>query len=715
MIEIRFHGRGGQGAVTAARILATAFAKEGKDIFVLPDFTSERRSAPMKAFLRVDEETILLRSKIYEPNYLFILDKTLLKLKNLNILEGFKNGGFAIINALKTSEELRMLNGSKIAICDANSIARKYKLGPAALPAVGTILLGAFVKATGLISLKSLLEAVRESEELPKKEENLKAIEEIFEIAEVLSTGTSCEGIGQTTLTSTLTPLPESTISLGDTLSDKTGSWRTERPFFETKVSPCSHACPAHENIREWLNLLGKRKFQKAWQVLVRTNPLPAVCAMVCQGFCESNCNRKEFDEAVAINTLERLLGERALKRHWKVEKPEVRISSKVAVVGSGPAGLSAASKLVRYGYEVTVFEKAPVLGGMLRLGIPEFRLPKSVLEKEIENNILSLGIEVKKNVEVDELTLSMISERFDAVFVAVGLQKSRKLNIPGENMESVFNGLDFLKKINLGERVDVGEKVMVVGGGNTGIDVAIVAKLLGAKEILIVELRKEEDVAVVQEEKEMAKKEGIEIKYLVNLLKIEQSQNRLKAVCQKMSKTEETQKLIPIENSEFIIDKIDTIFVAIGQESDVSFIDTKQGNIFFGGDVTTRAGTVAAAIGSGEKAAELIDRFLKKENVPQQQEEAQVVGAKDLNLAEIGHKPRVVFDRGCAEELIGEAKRCFSCGKCNLCGVCWKFCPHFSILEKEGKMEINYDYCKGCGICAQECPRAVISKKLEE
>lgn len=716
MLEIRFHGRGGQGALTAARILASAFWKEKKYALVLPEFKSERRSAPILVGLRIDENPIILRSAIYAPDFLVILDFSLIFLKQARVLEGFKKeNGLIILNAARDFKRSAGLTSCKAGIADVDFIADKYGLGQKSLPATGTAMLGVFAKITNLLKIESIIEAVEESDELPKKGDNIKAMKEAFEQAKMIEFSAS-DRLSETEISPTgfisqdFKEFPGSIISLSDTAKNFTGAWRKIRPYYQNKISPCQNACPLGNDIPHWLSLLKQGKNKRAWEKLIEKNPFPAVTGRVCRAFCEKDCNRNEFDESVSIRDLEKFLGDEALARGW--HPPLLKEKFKpfnIAVVGSGPAGLSCAYQLARKKFRVRIFERLPVLGGQLRFGIPESRLPKDVLEKEI-NNIICLGVKVCKGIAVNLNFFETIRHYYDAVFFAVGLQKSKKLNIEGEENPNVLYGLDFLKEINLGNKIKLGKKVVVIGGGNTAVDVARTAKSFGS-EVFIFYRRTGIEMPAIKKETVLAQEEGVKIRELLSPIKIfiKSGQNFLECQRNQLGESDESgrKRPLPIEGSNFL-EQFDNLIIAVGEEAeDPPFVELESERIFLGGDLKTKAGTVSAAIGSGRETAENIERILL-EKPPLEIKDSPIVKFSDLNLAYFNKQERKSGPRL-------EAKRCFSCGVCDFCGNCWKFCPHMAISEKNSKLEINYDYCKGCGICAQECPRSVISQKLEE
>ena len=520
-------------------------------------------------------------------------------------------------------------------------------------------------------------------------------------------------------------------------LTSKTGTWRSVRPLLIEGVAPCSYACPGRIRIGKYLSLLGEGKIREAAELLTEDNPLAAITGRVCPCFCEPECNRGEFDQPIAIKSLERLLGDYVLEQGFSGSGLPVR-EERVAIIGSGPAGLSAAYYLARYGYQVTIFEALPVAGGMLYWGVPEYRLPNTVVSKEIEA-IKSLGVDIRTNVAIgQELTLkALLADGYDAVLVAVGAWNDLKLNVPGEDTEGVIPGVKFLKRANSGEKVKVGDRVCVIGGGNTAIDSARVAARLGAGHVSILYRRSRAEMPAVAEEVEAALAEGIEIQFLVAPTEVIVKDGRVNSIrCLRMELGEPDdsgrRRPVPIPGSEFNVDA-DTVIVAIGQAPDLSFLDgsgveiardgtipanpdtlaTNLPKVFVAGDVQTGPATVIQAVAAGRKAALGINSWLTGSETLVSPEIERVVEYEDLNVNYFRHEPRQQLEEAGLEALrdaaIAEAQRCFQCGSCNECNTCWFLCPDGVILSRNGVADFDYDYCKGCGICAEECPRGAI------
>ncbi len=567
--------------------------------------------------------------------------------------------------------------------------------------------------------------------------------------------------------------MPMISISLGDMEWNKTGAWRAQRPFYEDKTPPCSAACPAGNDIVAFIQKITQGDFEGAWNLIKEENPFPRICGRVCFHPCESKCNRGDYDEPIAIHALERFVSDFASNLNKKIEKVSGVKKEKIAIIGSGPAGMSCAYHLAKLHYDVTVFESSSSAGGMLRSGIPSYRLPKNVLDKEI-SNIEALGVEIRTGILFSEdLKLDGLKD-YQAIFIATGAHRGRGLLIPGEKEKGVVSGLDLLKKINLGKKAKLGDKMAIIGGGNTAIDVARSIIRMGKKATILYR-RSKEEMPAFEEEMMEAIEEGVKIRYLVNPIRIQQKECLKRLECLRMELGEKDEsgrrRPVPIPHSNFFIEA-DNVIIAAGEEIEVSFLpkgmERREGivltqrdgstgikGIFAGGDLTSNQRTVAHAIGSGKKAALAIDCYLKgmdsEEAIRQiligegpslsifrhlhpgeRMMNPHVVTFEELNMDYFEPSKRYTESKGLVKKRIKgfeevtstftegtaleEAERCFSCGTCNECENCYVFCPDASIIKTKQILshQVDYDFCKGCGICFSECPRGVISLKEE-
>ncbi len=447
--------------------------------------------------------------------------------------------------------------------------------------------------------------------------------------------------------------VPPVAVSSTSTRVNKTGSWKYIRPVYEDKVAPCNQGCPVGIDIEGYMDLLRQDKVQEALDLLLRENPLPATTGRVCYHPCEGSCNRQHLDEPVAIHAVERTLGDLALERPQPAPADRTRRES-VGIVGAGPAGLTCAYHLARMGYGVTVYEADAEPGGVLRWGIPEYRLPKRVLAAEV-GRIAALGVEFRCGVKVGrEITFGEL-DRHAAVFVATGVHKSRPLGIPGEGLQGVRPGLAFLREVNAGERPRLGRHVVVIGGGNTAMDCARTALRLGA-EVLVLYRRGRAEMPANPEEVEEAAAEGVRFEFLAApiralgdsrvpdeepLAAIEDSFGGFEGLearpyvvgleCVRMALGEPDasgrRRPVPVAGSEFRLEA-DTVLTALGEEADLDFLpgevcdesgvirvsllgESSRTAVFAGGDVTEAPHTVSFAMGSGKRAAIGIDHYL--------------------------------------------------------------------------------------------------------
>lgn len=537
---------------------------------------------------------------------------------------------------------------------------------------------------------------------------------------------------------------------LGPQRLNKTGTWRYIRPIYRDRPAPCTNACPTGVEMREYLELVEQGELEKAWRLLKEDNPIPAITGRVCYHPCEEKCNRSRYDQPLAIHSLERLVGDYGLG--LAIEKPKITEKERVAVVGSGPAGLAAAYHLIKRGYSVTVFEAESELGGMLRWGIPQYRLPRDILDKEIAS-IEALGVEFKLNSRLGaDISWEDLSA-YQAIFIATGCYRNRELQVAGEDTSGVRSGPEFLRDVNtgrLGNTALAGQRVAVIGGGNVAVDCARSARRLGAAEVSVVCLESSDDMPASATEIKQAEEEGVRIYPSRTVARILADAGKvtgveyLKVSGLKFSPDGQPQ-FDTIEGSQHSM-PADMVIVAIGQVADVAFLPEgligKDGRlaserlgkvgdkvVLAGGDVVTGPARVVDALAAGKRAAATIEALLK-EKPPDDEEDQAVVDYEELNTLYFCPLPRQEVEPASpAQRLSGfkevdpglsgeaaskESQRCFHCGSCNLCGNCWLFCPDMSILESDGHLEIDYEFCKGCGICAEECPRAAIQTEEE-
>ena len=522
------------------------------------------------------------------------------------------------------------------------------------------------------------------------------------------------------------------TLAVNSSLANHTGSWRVEKPEYLHRMPPCNNACPAGENIQNWLYIAEEGAYEAAWRALILDNPFPAVMGRVCYHPCQSVCNRAELDEAVGINSIERFLGDHAIEKGWKISAPTVESGLKVLVIGAGPAGLSAAYHLRRMGHAVTIRDATPAPGGMMRYGIPKYRLPREVLDAEI-NRIKDMGVIFEMNTRVDDVH-EAFDEGFSAVFLAIGAQLSKRAYIPASESARILDAIKLLHEVEDGSPPLLGRKVVVYGGGNTAMDVARTAKRLGAEAAIIIYRRTRDKAPASDQEITEAIEEGVLVKWLSTVKHVDEKKLHIE-------KMELDENGFPQPTGEFETLEADSLILALGQEVDFSLLgnsadlDTKDGvmpvdatmmtshpGIFAGGDMIPAERTVTTSIGHGKKAARNIDAWLRKKTYAKI-ENNDIVTFDQLNTWYYTDAPHIVRERleasrrtkdfsevvkGLDESnALYEARRCLSCGNCFECDNCFGVCPDNAIIKLgPGKgFEINLDYCKGCGICVAECP----------
>jgi 2-oxoacid:acceptor oxidoreductase delta subunit (pyruvate/2-ketoisovalerate family) len=533
------------------------------------------------------------------------------------------------------------------------------------------------------------------------------------------------------------------TLDVGSSLANHTGSWRTSRPVYLSRKPPCNHQCPAGENIQGWLFHAESGNYEAAWRTLVEDNPFPAIMGRVCYHTCEGACNRAQLDSAVGINSVEHFLGDQAIAQGWKFPAPALVTGKKVLIVGAGPSGLSAAYHLARLGHAVTVIEAGPLPGGMMRFGIPQYRLPRQVLDAEVQR-IVDLGVRIEYNTKVTDVLQAKKDGGFDAVFLAVGAHIAKRAYIPAGDSAKVLDAVSVLRSMEGEEKPLLGRRVVIYGGGNTAIDVARTAKRLGATESIIVYRRSREKMPAHDFEVEEALQEGVMIKWLSTIKQAGESS----ITVEKMALDD---KGFPQPTGEFETLEADSVVLALGQDVDLSLIEgvpgmtvedgvvqvnsqmmTGHAGIFAGGDMVPAERNATVAIGHGKKAARNIDTWLRgSAYVPAPQ--AELASYDKLNTWYYSDAPKtmrpmldIIRRQSTFEEVQGvldetnalfEARRCLSCGNCFECDNCYGVCPDNAVIKKGPGLgfDFNYDYCKGCGICVSECPCGAIKMEPED
>jgi NADPH-dependent glutamate synthase beta subunit-like oxidoreductase len=529
---------------------------------------------------------------------------------------------------------------------------------------------------------------------------------------------------------------PRDLTALPDLLSghSRSGPIRESRPVYVDLLPPCNAGCPAGENIQAWLAHAMAGRHEEAWRTLVADNPLAAIHGRVCYHPCETVCNRADLDSAVSIHSIERFIGDLALERGWTYDLPAARTGKRVLVIGSGPSGLSAAYHLARYGHEVEIRDAGAEPGGMMRYGIPAYRLPRDVLAGELAR-IAAMGVRITSDHRVEDLAAERDEGAFDAVFVAVGAHLSKRVDIPARDAGRIIDAVSFLRSIASGERPVLGRRVAVYGGGNTAMDAARVARRLGADDALIVYRRTREQMPAQAEEAEDAEREGVRINWLRTITAFDGPDLQVEQM-------ELDESGYPQPTGRFESLAADTVILALGQETDTAFLRPVPGveferdgtvkvspqfmtgspGLFAGGDMVPSERTVTVGVGHGKKAARHIDAWLRGAEAPSGPKHPSVsfdmLNPWFFGDAERRKQPESAPDErveGFSEVVGGlteadatfEARRCLSCGNCCECDGCLGACPEDAVIKLGvgHGYEFNYDLCTGCRACFEQCP----------
>ncbi|KRE99206.1 glutamate synthase [Nocardioides sp. Soil777] len=534
------------------------------------------------------------------------------------------------------------------------------------------------------------------------------------------------------------------TLDVGTSRANKTGSWRTERAVYTNRMPPCNDACPAGEDIQGWLYEAeeGGAGYERAWRRIMEDNPFPAVMGRVCYHPCETACNRGQLDEAVGINSVERFVGDAAIEQGWTVSVGVPASGKRVLVVGAGPSGLAAAYHLALAGHDVTIKEAGPMAGGMMRFGIPRYRLSRDVLDAEVQR-ILDLGVTLELDTKVTDL--DAIRGEYDAVFLAVGAQLGKRAYIPAGSASHVLDAVDMLRDVEAGEKPLLGRRVAVYGGGNTAMDAARTAKRLGASEAIVVYRRTKDRMPAHESEIAEAEDEGVLFTWLTTIKQVDAG----RLVVERMELDDAG---FPQPTGELDELDADSLVLALGQDTDLTLLEGVPGlvvedgvvavgpdlmtgcpGVFAGGDMVPFERSVTVAVGHGKRAARHIDAWLSGA-APEPAVRPALATFDTLNTWYYADAPRAhrpVLDRARRESTFDEvvlghdeatalleARRCLSCGNCFGCDNCYGVCPDNAVLKPGGSGPdylIDLDYCKGCGICVAECPSGAIQMVPEE
>ncbi len=512
------------------------------------------------------------------------------------------------------------------------------------------------------------------------------------------------------------------------------GPVRTRRPVYVDLLPPCNVGCPAGENIQAWLAAVEAHDHERAWRQLTADNPLPAVHGRVCYHPCESVCNRAELDSAVSIHSVERFLGDLALERGWQFDAPPQRTGHRVLVVGAGPSGLSAACHLAFRGHEVEIRDAGAEPGGMMRYGIPAYRLPRDVLDGELAR-LETLGVRITLGHRVTDLASERAEGSFDAVFVAVGAHLSKHVDIPARDASRIIDAVPFLREVASGGRPTIGRRVAVYGGGNTAMDAARVARRLGAADTMIVYRRTRQQMPAHEEEAREAEREGVRINWLHTITAFDGPEMTVEVM-----ELDDQGRPHPTGRLETLA--ADTLIMAVGQDADTAFIRQLPGvefkpdgtvvvsasmmtgcpGVFAGGDMVPAERTVTVGVGHGKKAARFIDAWLRGEEVslPAKHQRADFDLLHPWYFSDAAQRRQP--EREPAERVadftevtggltqaqaVYEAGRCLSCGNCFECDGCLGACPEDAVIKlgPGNRYRFDYDRCTGCGICYEQCP----------
>lgn len=733
-LEIRVHGRGGQGGVTCAKLLAAMFAEQGRHVQTFGDYGSERAGAPVRAFTRVDLAPITNRNKVYHPHHLLVLDAALL---GDDVLDGAAPGALLLLNTARGLAAFTPSHDAfRVAAVDATAIARRHGIGSAALVIVNTTVAGAYARAVDLP-----WEVVERAYRSLGMDGDLGAAREAYGAVAVRSPRP-----GASAPAPRVPAPPRPVLGIAEHVRDvptalPTGSWRTQRPRYRSHVAPCSAACPAGNDVVGFVQALRTGGVEAAARLLLATQPLPSVCGRVCPAPCAAACNRAAYDGAVNVRALERWIGDRLADAGPPA--PLAARPRRFAVVGGGPAGLSAAFALRSAGHEVLLLEAGAGLGGVLRTGIPAYRLPLDVLDRDVAR-VLAIGVDARCGVAIDGPGVRALAADHDAVILAAGLPRPARLDAPGASLGGVRDGLGFLDAVRRGERPTLRGHVVVVGGGNTAVDCARTALRCGAARVTIAYRRGREEMPAIPTEVEEALAEGVAL--LTHRQPVgfagEGAVARVTLAEVEPGAPDASGRRRPVVTGRTSGLACDAVLLALGQSADPALLPAgwsvragrctdgeRPTDVWLAGDLATGDGTVAHAIGSGRRVAARALAAVEGAPVPAERaapaEDRVTPAHVRFSHFEV-RRPRperhaAAADRArCFAEVNGgledasEAERCFSCGRCTRCDTCLLSCPEGVVSRSDDGYAVDEAFCKGCGVCVAECPRRAMEMTLD-
>ncbi|HET8733886.1 MAG TPA: FAD-dependent oxidoreductase, partial [Anaeromyxobacteraceae bacterium] len=675
--------------------------------------------APIRAFTRVDTVPIRNRNKVYRPHHVVVLDAGLL---GAEVLDGADPGSVVLLNTARGLAPFADQHGHfRFAAVDATAIARRHGIGTSAVVIINTTLAGAYARAMGLP-----WQAVERAFAALGLERDIAAAAEAWDAVEVREADDDARPPAAAVRTAATVPGVEEVL-VDLPVPRTTGSWRTQVPVYRSHAAPCNAGCPAGNDVVGFVQALASGGVEAAAEVLFRTQPLPSVCGRVCPAPCMTACNRAAYDGAVQIRGLERWIGDHVvldLPRPTPAARPR-----RVAVVGSGPAGLAAAFELARSGHEVTIHEGESCLGGVLRTGIPAYRLPEDVLDRDV-GRILALGVTARTGTFLDGVGVAALAAENDAVIVAAGLRKLTALDAPGVDLPGVIQGIRFLDDVKRGAAPRLSGHVVVAGGGNTAVDCARTALRLGAETVTIAYRRGRKEMPAIASEVDEAVAEGVRLAPCRQPVQVT-GEGRVEAIVLaevELGEPDASGRRRPVVTGRTETLRCDALLLALGQSADRSVVPDLP-NVWTAGDMATGDGTVTHAIGDGRRAAVRVLAALDGRPEPVRERPAPEslvtpahvrfshfeVASPHREVHRLGEEGALGFDEvNLGLDGPAEAARCFSCGTCTQCDTCLLYCPEGTILRVGDGYRVEGDACKGCGMCVAECPRRAMEMVVE-